>query len=148
MGTSRTPKRMDGDVTRGTGYQTLSVGPHPRTLTRSGGALGELKVLTTHGGDPLTPGTTAFERRLRRRHRILGEVSEGAVEAPFDYDCAFAAALKRSGVNGTVRIRTPVASKTALEIADGTTAADGSPTPHGGSAGRLISSDSTTGTSG
>src|SRR5215510_16072212 len=90
----------------------------------------------------------AFERRLCRRHRFLGEVSEGAATAPSDYDCAFAAALKRSGVKGTVRSRTPVASKMALEIADGTTAADGSPTPHGGSWGRLISSDSTTGTSG
>jgi hypothetical protein len=27
-----------------------------------------------------------FERRLRRRNPILGEASEGAVEAPSDYE--------------------------------------------------------------
>jgi len=33
-----------------------------------------------HEGDVQGP----FERRLCRRNRFLGEVSEGAVEAPFD----------------------------------------------------------------
>ena len=28
---------------------------------------------------------TSFERRLCRRNPVLGEASEGAVEAPFDY---------------------------------------------------------------
>ncbi len=51
-------------------------------------------------------------------------------------------------MNGTVRTRAPTASKIALEMADGTTAADGSPAPHGGSAGRLSSSTSTRGASG
>ncbi len=53
-----------------------------------------------------------------------------------------------SGVNGTDRSRTPVASKTAFEIADGTTAADGSPAPQGFSVGRSIRSMTTSGTSG
>src|SRR5215470_13327335 len=83
---------------------------------------------------------------LEAAARTRGGAERRALRAT--YTCAFAAVLKRSGVNGTVRILTPVASKTALEIADGTTAADGSPAPHGGSWGRLISSDSTTGTSG
>ena len=58
------------------------------------------------------------------------------------------AARTRSDVNGTVRSRTPVASKTALAMADGTTAAAGSPAPQGGSAGRSIISTTTSGTSG
>ena len=41
------------------------------------------------------------------------------------------AAFTLSGVYGTERSRTPVASNTAFEIADGTTAAAGSPAPHG-----------------
>src|SRR5262249_20658685 len=52
------------------------------------------------------------------------------------------------GVNGTLRSRTPMASNTALEIAGGGRQAAGSPTPHGGSVGRLISSMWTSGTSG
>jgi hypothetical protein len=39
--------------------------------------------------------------------------------------------LTFSGVNGTDRKRTLVASNTAFEIADGTTAAEGSPVPQG-----------------
>jgi len=31
-----------------------------------------------------TRGCTLFERRLRRRNPVLGEASEGAVEAPSD----------------------------------------------------------------
>jgi len=31
-----------------------------------------------------TRGCTLFERRLRRRNSVLGEASEGAVEAPSD----------------------------------------------------------------
>ena len=50
------------------------------------------------------------------------------------------AAFTFSGVNGTERMRTPVASKTALAMADGTTAAAGSPAPQGRSFGRSIRS--------
>jgi hypothetical protein len=42
------------------------------------------------------------------------------------------AALTLAGVKGTDLSRTPVASKTALLIAAGTTAAEGSPEPQGG----------------
>jgi hypothetical protein len=41
------------------------------------------------------------------------------------------AAFTFAGVNGTERNRAPVASKTAFEIAEETTAAVGSPAPHG-----------------
>ena len=58
------------------------------------------------------------------------------------------AAFTLSGVYGTERSRTPMASNTALEIADGTTAAAGSPAPHGRSAGRSIRSMTISGTSG
>src|SRR6266550_8594881 len=58
------------------------------------------------------------------------------------------AALTLSGVKGTERSRTPVASNTALEIADGTTAADGSPAPQGAAFGWLISSTTISGMSG
>src|ERR1700730_7609743 len=53
-----------------------------------------------------------------------------------------------SGVNGTERSRAPVASKTAFEMADGTTAAEGSPPPHGFSSGRSMRSMATSGISG
>jgi len=43
-----------------------------------------------------------------------------------------------SGLKGTDRILTPAASKIAFEIADGITAADGSPAPQGFSFGRSI----------
>src|SRR5262249_47123115 len=58
------------------------------------------------------------------------------------------AAFTFSGVNGTERSRTPTASNTAFEIADGTTDAEGSPAPHGRSAGRSIRSMTISGTSG
>src|ERR1700730_18259891 len=58
------------------------------------------------------------------------------------------AALTFAGVNGTERKRTPVASKTAFAIEDGTTGAAGSPTPHGFARGRSMSSISIRGTSG
>src|SRR5215475_3504494 len=61
---------------------------------------------------------------------------------------AFNAAITLSGVYGIERRRTPTASNTALEIADGTTAADGSPAPHGRSVGRSIRSMTMSGTSG
>src|SRR5262249_23820461 len=48
---------------------------------------------------------------------------------------ALIAAFALAGVNGTERSRTPAASNTALEIADGMTAAGGSPAPHGGAFG-------------
>ena len=50
----------------------------------------------------------------------------------------FSAALTRSRVNGTRRIRTPVASKNALAIAAGITRVVGSPAPRESSSGRLI----------
>ena len=50
------------------------------------------------------------------------------------------AAFTFSGVNGTERMRTPVASNTALAMAEGTTAAAGSPAPQGRSFGRSIRS--------
>jgi hypothetical protein len=49
-------------------------------------------------------------------------------------------ALTLSGVKGTERSRTPIASNTAFEMAEGTTAAAGSPAPHGRSFGRSIRS--------
>src|SRR5690242_19561362 len=58
------------------------------------------------------------------------------------------AARTLAGVKGTERSRTPVASKIALAIAAGTTAAVGSPAPHGFSCGRSIRSIATSGTSG
>src|SRR5262245_13357330 len=60
----------------------------------------------------------------------------------------FSAALTLSGVYGTERIRTPSASNTAFEIADGTTADAGSPAPHGRSVGRSISSMTMSGRNG
>src|SRR5712691_1625111 len=53
-----------------------------------------------------------------------------------------------SAVNATLRRRTPTASKMALEMSGGCRHADGSHPPHGGSFGRLISSVTTSGTSG
>lgn len=52
----------------------------------------------------------------------------------------FIAAVTLSGVKGTERSRTPIASNTAFEIAGGTTDAEGSPAPHGRSFGRSIRS--------
>ena len=51
-------------------------------------------------------------------------------------------------LNGTERILAPVASKIAFEIAEGTTAAVGSPAPHGFSVGRSINSITISGSSG
>src|SRR6202042_2273176 len=51
-------------------------------------------------------------------------------------------------LNGTERILAPVASKIAFEIAEGTTAAVGSPAPHGFSVGRSINSMTISGSSG
>src|SRR5699024_10511124 len=48
------------------------------------------------------------------------------------------AALTRSAVNGTWRIRTPVASNTALPIAAPTWQCDGSPAPWDGVSGWLL----------
>src|SRR6266571_1678925 len=52
------------------------------------------------------------------------------------------AALTRSGVRGTRRSRTPVASKNAFATAAGITRMEGSPAPLGGTSGRLISTTS------
>src|SRR5215467_12799069 len=57
-------------------------------------------------------------------------------------------AFTLSGVNGTERRRTPIVSNTALEIAEGATAADGTPAPHGGIFGRSIRSMTISGISG
>jgi hypothetical protein len=65
-----------------------------------------------------------------------------------DLKSTAAAALTFAGVNGTDRSRTPTASKTAFEIAEGITAADGSPAPQGFSFGRSISSMTISGTAG
>src|SRR5450759_1735302 len=59
----------------------------------------------------------------------------------------FNSALMRSGVNGTVRSRTPVASYTALPSAAPTAAHAASPAPSGGSFGRSTRSMSSLGTS-
>ena len=56
------------------------------------------------------------------------------------------AALTRSGVNGTCRIRTPVASNTALAIAAATIVMVVSPAPVAGSSIRLINTVSIFGT--
>ena len=53
------------------------------------------------------------------------------------------AASTLAGLNGTDRKRTPVASKTAFAIAEGTTEVVGSPAPHGTSFGRSIKSITT-----
>ena len=76
--------------------------------------------------------------RLRSERRA--ECSYAFAGAPFSDALTFA------GVNGTLRSRTPIASNTAFEMAGGGRHAAGSPTPHGGSAGRLISSMKTSGT--
>ena len=52
------------------------------------------------------------------------------------YDLAASAALTRSGVNGTSRMRAPVASKIALPIAPATTVMAVSPAPLAGAPGR------------
>jgi hypothetical protein len=57
-----------------------------------------------------------------------------------DHAAPFIAAVTLSGVKGTERSRTPIASNTAFEIAGGTTDAEGSPAPHGRSFGRSIRS--------
>ena len=58
------------------------------------------------------------------------------------------AAFTRSGRNGTVRSRTPVASNTALASAAPTGVEAASPAPSGGWSRRWISSNSSFGTSG
>src|SRR5258708_39010235 len=57
----------------------------------------------------------------------------------------FIAAVTLSGVKGTERSRTPIASNTAFEIAGGTTDAEGPPAPHGRSSGRAIRSSTSSG---
>ena len=58
------------------------------------------------------------------------------------------AAFALAGKNGTDRKRTPVASKTAFEIADGTTVGAISPAPQSGISGRLMRLTWMRGTSG
>ena len=50
---------------------------------------------------------------------------------PRPYERELIAAFTRSGVNGTSRMRAPVASKIALPIAAATTVIAVSPAPHG-----------------
>src|SRR5437867_8382361 len=73
---------------------------------------------------------------------------ERAAEQGDVHDPARMAASTLAGVKGTDRSRTPIASKTALAMAAGTTAAAGPPAPHGFSVGRSTSSMSTVGISG
>ena len=65
----------------------------------------------------------------------------GCCRSPIDVreDRAASAAFTRSGVNGTSRMRAPVASKIALPIAAATTVIDVSPAPQASSSGWLIS---------
>jgi len=65
---------------------------------------------------------------------------ERAAEQSDVHDPVRMAASTLAGVKGTDRRRTPIASKTALAMAAGTTAAAGSPAPHGFSVGRSTSS--------
>ena len=62
--------------------------------------------------------------------------------------CLRCAARTFSGVNGTGRIRTPVASQIALVMAAGIVVAHGSPAPQDTSPGMLIMSTSARGASG
>ena len=90
----------------------------------------------------LTPGG-AGDGEVPAVDRIERAAVEGDVRGS-----AWMAARTLAGVKGTDRSRTPIASKTALAMAAGTTAAAGSPAPHGLSVGRSTSSMSTVGTSG
>ena len=65
---------------------------------------------------------------------------------PVEEPCS--AALTFSRLNGTERRRMPVASKTAFEIEEDITAAEGSPAPQGFSVGRSIRSITISGTLG
>jgi glycosyltransferase involved in cell wall biosynthesis len=78
---------------------------------------------------------------LRREQKIWRETSSSpAIQASRQSQAVPKAAFTLVGVNGTERMRTPVASNTALATADGTTAAAGSPAPQGRSFGRSIRS--------
>src|SRR5207302_2615407 len=90
----------------------------------------------------LTP-SGAGDGEMPAVDRIERAAEEGDVHGP-----AWMAASTLAGVKGTDRSRTPIASKTALAVAAGTTAAAGSPAPHGLSVGRSTSSMSTVGISG
>src|SRR5579884_2752543 len=63
------------------------------------------------------------------------------------YELAWSAALTRSARRGSVRTRTPVASKRALAMAGATTLTLASPTPVGGISGWSISTACTLGAS-
>ncbi len=80
----------------------------------------------------------------RARRRSSRSTCRG--RAARDYP-AFRPASTFSSVKGTERKRTPVASKSALAIAEGTTAAVGSPAPQGFSVGRSMRSIAIDGTS-
>src|SRR5262249_303763 len=81
------------------------------------GPMGLLQRLQCDVDDHPTD-TGRHETQPSRAHRF---VSPGA-----------SAALARSGVSGTRRMRTPVASKKALAMAAGTVRVDGSPAPEAG----------------
>ena len=82
--------------------------------------------------------------------RVAGAFLQGNCSTLFrtqtQGDCK--AAFTFSRLKGTERSRTLVASKTAFEIEEGTTAAAGSPAPHGCSVGRSMSSITISGNSG
>jgi glycosyltransferase involved in cell wall biosynthesis len=78
---------------------------------------------------------------LRREQKNWRETATSpAIQASQKSQAVPKAAFTFVGVNGTERMRTPVASNTALAMADGTTAAAGSPAPQGRSFGRSIRS--------
>ena len=80
---------------------------------------------------------------------ILGHVSAGLQKhVPDCYVIDLKIGCSFDALNGTERILAPVASKIAFEIAEGTTAAVGSPAPHGFSVGRSINSMTISGSSG
>src|SRR5207253_2854144 len=94
------------------------------------------------GADQEEHPVAAGDGEMPAVDRIERAAEEGDVHGP-----AWMAASTLAGVKGTDRSRTPIASKTALAMAAGTTAAAGSPAPHGLSVGRSTSSMSTVGIS-
>ena len=99
-----------------------------------------------HGIGSLRDESTGQRRAptiLKSAFQVVSLLQRGLVEKgpvagpnlvqvkPYDYatPAAFSAARTRTGVNGGVRIRTPVASKNALAIAAGGPTTPSSPKP-------------------
>src|SRR5262249_42077090 len=144
----------------GAGARDERVHVVPAHISDDAEAVGEYLA---HGG--LAAHTAPFRLRSPRHQEgaVLGEkrhdaVDIAAVERRIDllhelgrrprchgstiHHVRASAALTRSGVIGTRRMRTPVASKIALAIAAGTVRVAGSPAPVPGSSGRLMSTTS------